>query len=72
MITSHGTTTWSKNPRSHIAVFKPSCGRPGCRKGCISWWRCRCGDVVGRCNDHDDAEPIAQLRATHRCALRAA
>lgn len=41
-------------------------------KGCMSWWRCSCGVNVGRCEDHEPAEPMAKLRAEHRCADRRA
>lgn len=66
------TTIWSRDPRAHAAVFKPPCGRAACRLLCMTWWRCRCGANVGRCVEHAAAEPLAKLRAEHRCADRRA
>lgn len=59
-------TTWSSNPRDHIAVFRPRCvAVPACRQPGMEWSRCRCGVVFAACHEHAPNHSIRQARAVH-------
>lgn len=60
-------TTSSSNPRAHIVTYKPTCGVPGCREPAMVRQRCRCGAIFARCHEHEPSDPVAALRAAHRC-----
>jgi hypothetical protein len=59
-----GSTSWAR-PGGHLATARPPCGRRGCSAWSMRWTRCPCGEVIGRCVDHHDAEPVLELRAAH-------